>query len=129
MLTITRSNDNDSAVTLTVKTFDGSAKAEEDYAATSTTVVWGPGDTDDEKYVYVDIFVNESGVEWTIEDFFVSITSFVGEGVAIRDGVGEVLIIKVTTIPTLSEWALILMALLMGWVGVNRLRKTSMNIS
>jgi hypothetical protein len=49
-ITVTRVGDSDGAISVSYKSYDGAAVAEEDYSKTKGVLSWGDGDTDDKTF-------------------------------------------------------------------------------
>ncbi len=85
--TVTLSNESTSPVTVNYATADGSAKAGEDYTATSGTLIFAPGETTKT----IEVQTTEDFVYETDEDFVVNLSGATGAGIADPLGVGNIL--------------------------------------
>ncbi len=117
-VTVTRTNDNDSAASVFWQTFDGTAQDENgdnDYKSDSSELVWLDGDVSDTKTITIDIVtdVKVEGDEW----FTVTITGVQGESVTVSKADGVVTIKDPIPIPTLNQWAMGLLVLLLLAMG------------
>jgi CSLREA domain-containing protein len=114
--TVTLSAASASTVTVNFATADGSATAPGDYAATSGTLTFAPGVTTQT----VTVNVNGDTTVEPSETFVVNLTGAVNATIATGTGVGTILNDDIAAaqqnviIPTLGEWALVLLALLLG---------------
>jgi len=113
--TVTLSAASASTVTVNFATADGSATAPGDYSATSGTLRFAPGVTTQT----VTVNVNGDTTVEPNETFVVNLTGAVNATIAFATGVGTILNDDIATtapsvvIPTLSEWAVALLALLL----------------
>ena len=77
---------------------------------------WEDEDALDTKQVVIDIIDVNPSNEKKVEYLKVVITSVIWEGAVTLDGSGEVSIIELTGIPTLNQWALLLLTLVTGLI-------------
>ncbi len=121
-LTVTRANDSDSAASLLWETRDGTAEDEfgdNDYKSNNWSIsgelVWLDGDTSSTRTITIDIVpdAKEEGDEY----FTVTLISVQGDDAVISKPNGIVTIKDPVPIPTLSQWAMGLMVLLLLGIG------------
>jgi hypothetical protein len=121
-VTVTRANDNDTAAFVAWETRDGTAQDENgdndyksDDSIKSGELVWLDGDTSSTRTITIDIVpdTKDEGDEW----FTVTLVSVQGADSVISKADGYVTIKDPIPIPTLSQWAMALMALLLLGIG------------
>lgn len=121
-VTITRANDNNTAAFVSWETRDGTAEDENgdndyksDNSLQSGELIWLDGDTSSTRTITIDIVPDskDEGDEW----FTVTLVSVQGADSVISKADGYVTIKDPIPIPTLSQWAMGLMALLLLGVG------------
>lgn len=116
ILTVTRSNDNDTAAFVSWMTMDDTAVSPDDYGAAFGDLVWEQGDTSSERQIVISI--EADGIPEPDEQFKVVLTSAIGQGVSITDDTGIVTITDPVPIPTLSQWSMLLLAIILFGMGV-----------
>ncbi|MGA9572856.1 MAG: IPTL-CTERM sorting domain-containing protein, partial [Lysobacterales bacterium] len=121
-VTITRSNDNNTAAFVAWETRDGTAQDENgdndyksDSSAISGELIWLDGDTSNTRTITIAIVPDDKveGDEW----FTVTLVSVQGADSVISKADGVVTIKDPIPIPTLSQWAMGLMVLLLLGIG------------
>lgn len=121
-LTVTRANDNNTAAFVQWETQDGTAQDENgdndyksDDSLRSGELVWLDGDTSSTRNITIDIVpdAKEEGDEY----FTVTLVSVQGDDSVISKPNGVVTIKDPVPIPTLSQWAMGLMVLLLLGIG------------
>ena len=118
-VTVTRSNDNNTSASVFWQTFDGTAEDENgdnDYTSAFGEEVWLDGDTSDTRTITIPIIPDDK-VEGD-EFFTVTIVDVAGESVTISKADGVVVIKDPIPIPTLGQWAMGLMILLLLGFGM-----------
>lgn len=118
-VTVTRANDNNSAASVFWETQDGTAQDENgsnDYTSASGELIWLDGDTSNTRTITIEVIAD--GITEIPETFVVAITGVQGESVTIGKSDGVVTIIDPIPIPTLSQWAMGLLTLLLLGLGV-----------
>ena len=111
-------------VTVDYATADGTATAGSDYVATSGTLTFPPGVTTQTITVNV---TGDTAVEPN-ETFFVNLSNPTNATIATAQGTGTITnddsaAAPAAQIPTVSEWALLLLGLALGGVALARLRR------
>jgi hypothetical protein len=117
-VTVTRTNDNNSAAFIFWQTINGTAQDENgdnDYKYADGELVWAEGDTSSTRTITIDIVpdAKEEGDEW----FTVSIVGVQGDSITVSKPDGVVTIKDPIPIPTLSQWAMGLLVLLLLGMG------------
>jgi hypothetical protein len=125
VFTVTLSAASASTVTVAYATADGTANAGSDYNATSGTLTFNPGITTQTITVNV---IGDTIVEPN-ETFFVNLSSPTNATLAVAQGTGTIInddsppLPTNAVIPTLSQWGIILLVLLLGAVAALPLRR------
>lgn len=119
-IAVRRTGGSDGTVTVDFATSDGTATAPADYTATSGTLTFGPGV---EVQTIVVPIVPDTLRERN-ETFTVNLSDATG-GATIGTAAATVTITNAAAaapegVPAASTWALILMALALGWIGIRR---------
>ncbi len=117
-VTVTRINDNDSAASVFWQTLNGTAEDENgdnDYISDGGELVWLDGDVSNTKTITIGIVPDAKveGDEW----FNVTITGVQGESATVSKAEGVVTIKDPIPIPTLNQWAMGLLVLLLLAMG------------
>lgn len=129
-LSVSRAGGAAGAVSVNFATVDGTAEDENgsgDYTAQNNTLNWADADSADKNIV---IAITDD-VEVESDELFTVTLSGATGGATITDGSGSVTIqdndeeepTTIEPIPTMSEWALIVLAMLIGLVGIAGIRR------
>jgi streptogramin lyase len=125
VFTVTLSAASGSTVTVNYATADGTATAGSDYAAASGVLTFAPGATTQTITVNV---IGDTTPEPN-ETFFVNLSGATNATIAVSQGIGTIVNDDAAppatnvVIPTLSEWGLVLLALLLGALAMVTLRR------
>ena len=124
-ITVTRTGSSEGPVTVQYATAPGTATAGSDYTTTSGVLIWADGDAASKTF---DVPIINDGVIESPEQFTVSLSNATGATLggpvlALVSIVDDDAVVAAEPVPTASEWALMVMGLLLTVAGAFVIRR------